>query len=203
MIWAGLSQSFKSHSRFIAPFLLLLIELIIAFVQAPWDLDPHHDGYVYAAAVAASEGRMPNSEYFQQYGPLASTLQGLFLALTSPSLYSLRLFTGLSIALISLVLYFSARKTIGEFGAFFVGLLWSLSSPRMHATLLPWPSFYSTILLLVAVYCLKKLVNRKLFGLDAGYFLAAVFIFLASLCRINVIGRFGTIVLLLFLRRNR
>jgi len=193
---------FKSRKLSLIPTLLLALELLIGLLQAPWDVDPHHDGIVYGAAVAASEGRVPNSEYFQQYGPFASTLQGIFLKFTSESLFSLRISTVLVVTLISISLYFMGRKLIGEFGAFFVALVWSLSSPRMHATMLPWSSFYSTILLIAAIYILKKLPNKHLFGLNLGFLLSAALISLASLCRINAVGSIVALLVLLLIKRE-
>ena len=192
----------KNPLSFLIPSFLLSFELIIGFLQAPWDVDAHHDGIVYGAAVAASEGRKPNSEYFQQYGPLASSIQGIFLRFTEPSLYNLRIFTAITVAAITLSIYFAARNVLSRQGAFAIAALWSISSPRMHATLLPWSSFYSTLFLIFAIFTVKKFGNRSYLGLNVGYFSAAGLIFLASLCRINVLGTAGALIALLVLRRE-
>lgn len=202
MIQTKFALVFKSRKLFMVPTLLVALELFIGLLQAPWDVDPHHDGIVYGAAVAASEGRVPNQGYFEQYGPFASTLQGIFLKFTSTSLFSLRVSTVLIVTAITISLYFMARKLLGEFGAFSVALLWSLSSPRMHAAMLPWSSFYSTLLLIASIYVLKKLSNKRLFDLNIGFGLAAIFISLASLCRINAIGSFFALITVLLLKRE-
>ncbi len=192
----------KSKLSFFPPIFLLVLEVVIGFIQAPWDIDAHHDGIVYGAAVAASEGRKPNSEYFQQYGPLSSSLQGAFLKLTSPTLYSLRIFTVLTVSLIAFAIYFAARKTLGELGALSVAIVWSISSPRMHAVMLPWPSLYSSIFLIAALYFAQKYKNLLFHGISVGYFIASAFIALASLCRINVLGTISLLVFLLVIRQE-
>ena len=192
----------RIDKAFVAPLLLLIIECSIGFLQAPWDVDAHHDGIVYGAAVAASEGLRPNSEYFEQYGPLARTIQGLFLKITSPSLYNLRIFTALTVTLLALLIYFSAKNLLGIYGAFSVALLWSLSSPGMHATMLPWSSFYSTLFLIAAIHSLRKFSCRSYLGINVGYSVAAGLLVLATLCRINVLGTIGALGLILILKRN-
>jgi hypothetical protein len=192
----------RNPLSFLIPIFLLSFELIIGFLQAPWGVDAHHDGIVYGAAVAASEGRKPNSEYFQQYGPLASSIQGFFLHLTSPSLYNLRIFTAITVAAITLSIYFAARKVLSRQGSFAIAALWSISSPRMHATMLPWASFYSTIFLLLSILLIKKFSNRYYFGFNIGYFISAVMMTLACLCRINVIGTVCTVFFILALKRE-
>jgi hypothetical protein len=192
----------KIDKALLAPIVLVLIELSIGFLQAPWDVDAHHDGIVYGAAVAASEGLMPNSEYFEQYGPLAPSIQGLFLKLTSPSLYNLRIFTVLTVTLIALLIYFSATKVLGVYGGFAVATLWTISSPGLHATMLPWSSFYSTLFLIAAIYSIRKFSPRSYFGIDLGYSVAAGLMVLASLCRINVLGTIGALALVLVVKRE-
>ena len=191
----------KIDKALLAPIVLVLIELSIGFLQAPWDVDAHHDGIVYGAAVAASEGLMPNSEYFEQYGPLAPSIQGLFLKLTSPSLYNLRIFTVLTVTVIALLIYFSATKLLGVYGAFAVAALWSMSSPGMHATMLPWSSFYSTLFLIAAIYSIRKFSSQSYFGINLGYSVATGLMVLASLCRINVLGTIGILALILIFKR--
>lgn len=201
-MWENFSFVAKIDKALLTPVVLVLIELSIGFLQAPWDVDAHHDGIVYGAAVAASEGLMPNSEYFEQYGPLAPSIQGLFLKLTSPSLYNLRIFTVLTVTVIALLIYFSASQLLGTYGAFAVAALWSMSSPGMHATMLPWSSFYSTLFLIGAIYSIRKFSFKSYLRINIGYSLAAGLIVLATLCRINVLGTIGLLALVLILKRE-
>lgn len=184
------------------PTFVFIFEFLLAALQAPWDVDAHHDGIVYAAAVAASEGRMPNSGYFQQYGPFASTLQGGFLSLFPPTLYSLRLLTSLTVAVIGFLLFIAGRKTLGNLGAFSVSLLWTLSSPRMHGAMLPWSSFYSTILLIIAIVSIKRYSKVTLLRLNLGYLIASICIFLACLSRINALGTLLALVFVALISKN-
>lgn len=184
------------------PAFVFIFEFLLAALQAPWDVDAHHDGIVYAAAVAASEGRVPNSGYFQQYGPFASTLQGGFLSLFPPTLYSLRLLTSLTVAVIGFLLFIACRKTLGNLGAFSVSLLWTLSSPRMHGAMLPWPSFYSTILLIIAIFSIKRYSKVTLIRLNLGYLIASICIFLACLSRINALGTLLALIFVTLVSKN-
>lgn len=192
----------RINKESLAPIALFILESSIGFLQAPWDVDAHHDGIVYGAAVAASEGLMPNSEYFEQYGPLARTIQGFFLVITSPSLYNLRIFTALTVTLLALLIYFSAKKLLGVYGGFLVALLWSLSSPGMLATMSPWSSLYSTLFLIASIHSLRKFSHRSCLGINIGFTAAAGLLVLAALCRINVLGTIGALTLVLILKRD-
>ena len=79
----------KSLESKISVLITFLIQITYFLIQSKWDPDPHHDGYVYAQALAASEGMVPNRDFFAMYGPLNPFLQGIWLNITNHNLISL------------------------------------------------------------------------------------------------------------------
>jgi len=181
--------------------LLFLTELTVTLIQAPWNPDAHHDGIMYGAAVGVSEGLVPNHGVFAQYGPLTPLLQGIYLHLTAPSLLNLRIFTAITIALIGLLIFSSIEPFLGRSTSFLISGIWTLSSPRMHATTLPWASFYSTLFIIFGLVLFRRFNGRKFLSVKLDYFALGVFLVLGMLNRMNVLGAILLVSLLLITKR--
>ena len=132
---------------------ILLINLAIFLPQSRLDPDSHHDGYMFAGAVAFSEGKIPNRDFFAQYGPLTPIIQGTWLKVMGLQLVNLRFLTAIFLSLISLILYLLIQPKVGKIVAFLVQLSWALSLPRLPLPpALPWSSVISTLVLLFCIY---------------------------------------------------
>jgi hypothetical protein len=155
------------------------INSIILIQDGRFNPDPHHDGLIFAGAIASSEGSIPNRDFFSQYGPLTPYLQGIFLNLTSPNLISLRLFMGLLSALNGTIIYLILSKVFTRSFGLLVSLIWVLELSAQ----IPWPSILSTSLILLAVLLIIDIsqegnaVTESRNRILAGGFLLGVLIF--------------------------
>lgn len=125
---------------------------VVHVVRIPFDPNPHHDGLMYTAAIASSNGLFPHRDFFSQYGPLTSLIHGFWFLIAPNTLISLRFFNALLLAMVSFLLFQVLKKNIGLRVAFLVTLVWSISSPEILPAGLPWPSVISTLALLLAIY---------------------------------------------------
>ena len=87
-----------------------ILNLLILAPQARLDPDPHHDGVMFAAAVAVSEGKVPNRDVFAQYGPLAPVLHGQILKIFGNQLLNLRLATAVMLTITAVILFALLNK---------------------------------------------------------------------------------------------
>lgn len=186
----------------------------IFLTRAAWDPDPHHDGVMYAAAIAVREGLLPNRDVFAQYGPLVPEIQGVWLKFFGPTLIHLRILNALLLVAIGFLLFTLARKRVGSLTAALIVLAWALTSPRpcLHScsnltTLnnLPWPSVFSTLIIMAALYLLdsvwtvksKPKIRNLIFGLIGVLMIAG------SFARIQLFASFLVVAILLFWKRKR
>lgn len=128
--------------------------LTILFAQFPilsiiysWEPDQHHDGVMFAAAVAVSQGDLPNRDTFAQYGPVTPLVQGVWLSLTSPTVLSMRRLSVIFIIAISLLMYHLVKKFVGRSVAVLLNAAWVLTGPFG----LPWSSLITTALSLALI----------------------------------------------------
>jgi hypothetical protein len=131
----------------------VLASLIVyfgAFIRI--DPEPHHDGVMLGAAIAVSEGRIPNKEVFTQYGPLTPMLQGIWLRFTEPSLLSLRTSTAILLAINGLLLYLILTKFLPSKISSLLSISWGVSYPFFILPVnLPWASVIATFFTLIAM----------------------------------------------------
>lgn len=133
-----------------------LIQITYFLIQSKWDPDPHHDGYVYAQALAASEGMVPNRDFFAMYGPLNPFLQGIWLNITNHNLISLRYFASLLLALTGVAIFVGTKNEIGRKYSFLLSLSWAIGNPLIHSPSLPWPNIILTLLLVSSIIIAKS-----------------------------------------------
>lgn len=139
---------------------VLFISFIFYFTRFS-SLDPevHHDGVMTAAAIAVSEGLLPNKDVFAQYGPLAPLIQGLWIYFTEPSLISLRNFTAILLAATAGLLLILLSHFTNKIMAWLITAAWATSYPFFILPMnLPWSSVITTLFsLLILLLILKAL----------------------------------------------
>ena len=128
--------------------------LTIIFTQFPilsiiysWEPDQHHDGVMFAAAVAVSQGDLPNRDVFAQYGPVTPLLQGLWLSLTSPTVLNMRRLSVIFVITISVLMYYLLKKVVSRSLAILLNAAWVFTGPFG----LPWSSLVTTALSLALI----------------------------------------------------
>jgi hypothetical protein len=179
---------------------LATLDLLILLPQAKFDPDPHHDGVMFAAAVAVSEGKVPNRDVFAQYGPLAPLLQGKILEIFGVHLLVLRISTALLLTMTALLVFGLLRNRVGFKIAFLIQLLWVISYPKLPLPpLMPWASVICTLLLLLSwatwksSYALNLQPNKK----RVLYFASGLAFSLAIFVRIQILLFVSIIVIFL------
>lgn len=130
------------HHRF-APYLAIIFtQLPILLKIYSWEPDQHHDGVMFATAIAVSNGDLPNRDAFAQYGPVTPLLQGIWLYLTSPTVLNMRRLSVIIIIAISVLMYYLLKQVAGISLAILLSFTWVLSGPFG----LPWSSLLTTIM---------------------------------------------------------
>ena len=178
-----------------------ILNLLILVPQATLDPDPHHDGVMFAAAVAVSEGKVPNRDVFAQYGPLAPILHGQILKIFGNQLLNLRLATAVMLAITAVILFALLRYQVGFKIAFLLQLLWVISYPKLPLPpMMPWASVICTLLLLLTWLCWRSASGPKLTSVKISflYFLSGFAISLAIFVRIQMIAFVLVLVIVIF-----
>ena len=173
---------------------LFFISTLFYFTRfAPLDPEVHHDGVMAAAAIAVSEGKFPNKDVFAQYGPLAPTLQGIWVYFTEPTLLSIRVFTsvilaGTSVLMVILLSQFTRRSL-----SFLLAAVWATSYPFFILPVnLPWSSVITTfIALLILILALTAVKINEISS--KFYFFTILSTFLGC---ISIFGRLHMILTL-------
>jgi hypothetical protein len=160
-------------------------------VNARLDPEIHHDGYIYTAAVAASEGLIPNKDFFAQYGPITPFIQGIWLHATGPTLLNLRILNAIFLVAVSWITFRILNRRCSETNAYLLVASYNISTPMILPYLLPWPSVLSTMVILISM---KLLTDRpdELRNID-GFLIASILSF-GVFIRIHVL----VVVTLLF-----
>ena len=140
--------------------IFITITNLIFFVNiSRLDPDPHHDGVMFTAALASALGKVPNREFFAQYGPLTPVLQGMWLHLTSPTLFNLRLLHAIILTISALLMFLIISKRTRVDIAMVTTLIWTFSNPLLLTAILPWSTNITTFLTLLIIYSYEKLVK--------------------------------------------
>jgi hypothetical protein len=160
-------------------------------INARIDPDIHHDGYIYAAAIASSEGLIPHRDFFAQYGPITPILQGFWLKLTEPTLLNLRYLSVLLLLITTWVTYSILRQRCSEASALLLVAAYNVSTPIILPYLLPWPTVLSTLIILISLKMLLSTTHRKPKYLEG--------ILVGSLLALGVFVRIHVLVVIVFL----
>lgn len=160
--------------------------------------NPYEQGIMYTAAIAAREGLEPNRDFFMQYGPVSSWLQGYWMRLFGPELIQLQLSTMFAVLLLSSVTFFTLRIFLGNTLAIYLSALWLMSGP--HGA--PWSSLWSNLFAIcggcVIYYCKTNYRVFKTFRTFSYLFIANSFLVLGFFTRIHVIVVIFLITFLIF-----
>jgi hypothetical protein len=117
---------------------------------------------MFAAAVAVSEGKIPNKDVFAQYGPLAPLIQGMWLKIFGIELINLRVLTAFLIAITAAYIFTLTKSRLGISTAFLLQFFWVVSQPRLPLPpTLPWASVISTLLILIAIHNFRIVQDSK------------------------------------------
>jgi hypothetical protein len=155
---------------------------------------------MFAAAVAVSQGDLPNRDAFAQYGPVTPLLQGVWLFLTSPTVLSMRRLSVIFILLISVLMYHLLKKVAGRTLALLLNAAWVLTGPFG----LPWSSLITTALSLSVIALIGSAISPSQSARKQSiYFIAAGFISAVGIfTRIHFILIALAVYLFLKLRRG-
>jgi hypothetical protein len=183
-------------------FLFYLLSLFVvqfsylAYLHS-FEVDPHHDGIMFTAAIASYEGAVPNRDFFAQYGPIAPLLQGLWFNLTEPTLLSLKIFTSLVLALIGCIIFLGLKTVLPPISSALISLLWVITGPWG----LPWSSVISTLITLSCMLLIRHAFSTRK-ELHQVWSLTLVGVLLAIGCftRIHTILIFAAIFLVIMIK---
>jgi hypothetical protein len=153
---------------------------------APLDPEVHHDGVMLTAAIAVSEGKIPNRDVFAQYGPLAPTLQGIWVYLTEPTLLSIREFTSLILAGTAVLMVILLSQYTSKTLSFLLATVWATSYPFFILPMnLPWSSVITTFIALLILILILKVIKIN----EPSFRFYIYTIFLTFLGCISIFGR--------------
>lgn len=186
---ASLPQRLSSQMKLRRLGLWLLFYFVLASIflnQGRLGLDWHHDGYVLAPAIAASEGLVPNRDFYTQYGPGAHLIHGLWLFLTENTLIQLRYFNALLLALNFLLSTVILAHKLKLTWALLIGSCAALSLPTVINPMVPWPSVIQSTFYLL---CLLTLTKVKWNSSKSDFFMLGLIGVLTGLvCYIRIHG---------------
>jgi len=196
---------FASPNRLLNFFLLSLFmttNFFANFWLSRFEPDIHHDGYVLAGAIAASEGLLPNRDFFTQYGPLGPLLQGFWLQLTSPTLLNLRILNALLITLnFTVAIMLVAKNWSFRFSILVVSTI-AFSYTSVLPPMLPWTSVLLTSTLLFALILLRKPDHHRKSIYSPNFFFAGLVLGVGIYIRIHGLFVIMAVATFLLLQRS-
>lgn len=187
--------------------IIALVSIIPFFSRVRIEPNPLHDGYVYSAALATTQGLVPNRDFFSQYGPLFPYIQGVFLDIFGNQVTSLRIANALLLTAIAVLFYKLCLFKLSPLRSFLVVLLWVSGISAGWTTLLPWVNVLTTFIVLLAIFLMKislgntkSLLKRKFCFLVSGSLISTI-----PFLRIQTIPILGISIILsyLFLKESR
>lgn len=177
---------------------LFVLGCWVITTQFRWNPDPHHDGIVLTGAIAFIDGYLPNSEFFAQYGPLASVLQGIGLLIFGKSLLGLKLFTSALVIVTGMLVSFRVYRISGILMASAVWAIWSLTGPMG----LPWPSLITTFLIVLGISISFGIRDAALVLKPRALIVTVQLLLMGALIRIHLLVIVGFILVVLFYKRR-
>ena len=121
-----------------------IFTLVVILPFARLGVDAHHDGIMFAMAVAVRNGYQIQKEVYAQYGPIVPWLQGIELFIFGNKILVIKIFSAISIAVASgCFAYFFAKKFSLKV-AFLAILIWLACFPGFDTSMmmLAWSSDY-------------------------------------------------------------
>jgi hypothetical protein len=162
------------------------------------DVDPYHDGFIYPMALFASEGKIPNKDFFSMYGPIGPLIQGAWLDLFGANLLNLRFHGALLILVISALMFNIMKDRIGVNTALFFSSIWMVGNPLIVQPSLPWVDLYTTIILLLGITFINFVDKRQDFN-HRNFLVLGAFFAIGLFTKINfAIPLLATLLLIVF-----
>ena len=121
-----------------------IFTLVVFLPFARLGVDAHHDGIMFAMAVAVRNGYQIQKEVYAQYGPVVPWLQGIELFIFGNKILVIKIFSAISIAIASgCFAYFFAKKFSLKV-SFLATLIWLACFPGFDSSMmmLAWSSDY-------------------------------------------------------------
>ena len=143
---------------------VIFISLIVLVPFARLGVDTHHDGVMFAAAMAVRHGYRVQSEAYSQYGPVVTWFQAILLSLFGDRLLVLKLASAVALALSNgLFAYFFSRRA-GLACGLITSLIWLGCFPGFddEFMMLVWSSDY--LLLLFSLVLVLLALSEDLQG---------------------------------------
>ena len=172
----------------------LLLLLPFARIQ----FDTHHDGYMLATLLGFDSGLPLHSGVVNQYGPITTLIQRLFLELPSGPALSIRLSTTVMISGIVLFISDLGRVCPQSWGiaprhSLTAAALWVILADAWRGVaMLPWSSVSASLLVAAGVWCLavgtnwQKFEGQRLLASWFPLFTGGFLLGLVPFARINV-----------------
>lgn len=155
---------------------------VLIFTQYSWNPDPHHDGIMFTAAIGFTDGLIPNIDYFAQYGPLASVIQGSSMQIFGPNLLGLRFFTASLLILTGALFSYRAFNAYGKKAACLLWICWSLTGPMG----LPWATVITTCIIVLVLFFSFGHQKQTYYFRPNFFLVASQFLIIGSLIRIHL-----------------
>lgn len=166
--------------------LLLGVVVIENLVASLWNVDPYHEGAIFATAVGMSDGLSVFREINQQYGFLGPLLVSCLLRIFGNYLIVERLFGFTLITTIAFLFFLNLRRITSKTASQLIAISWLAISPIWS-----WPFGYSALSggywpnhLGVALVLISLLLLQKSNGF---ILLAGFFVFVSSQARVEFI----------------
>jgi hypothetical protein len=167
-------------------YVALLLGLVVVqnLVASLWNVDPYHEGAIFATAVGMSDGLSVFREINQQYGFLGPLLVSFLLRIFGNYLIVERLFGFALIMTIAFLFFLNLRKITSKITSQLLAITWLAISPIWswpfgYSALSGgyWPNHLGIALVLIGLLLLRK---SKWF-----IFLAGFLVFISSQARIE------------------
>ena len=177
---------------------VFLIGSYLITSQYLWNPDPHHDGIMFTAAIAFVDGLRPNIDYFAQYGPLASVIQGFGLLLFGKTLMGLRLLMSFLLVLTGLLV---SRRIFQIYGLG-LGLVFWISLAVAGPMGLPWSTVITTNLIVIVLFISFEVTNHEIHLRSTMLMLGTQLILVGSLVRIQLIVIFFALTVVFIINKK-
>lgn len=178
--------------------------LYLNLLFAKLDPEIHHDGVIFPAAVAASEGLVPNRDFFTQYGPLGPIFQGFWIDLTSPTLLSLRNLSAFLITLSTVLVILLTYRAWGLFLSSLIATTSAIAYPTVLPAMLPWPTLITTNLILICMLILQRIETSEFYKhFKYLFYVIGVLLGIGFYVRLHLIAVLISLFIALFLTRSK
>lgn len=178
--------------------------LYLNLLFAKLDPEIHHDGVIFPAAVAASEGLVPNRDFFTQYGPLGPIFQGFWIDLTSPTLLSLRNLSAFLITLSTVLVILLTYRAWGLFLSSLIATTSAIAYPTVLPAMLPWPTLITTNLILICMLILQRIetleMNRRIKYL---FYVIGVLLGIGFYVRLHLIAVLMSLFIAVYIKKSK